>query len=56
MSDPFERGYLQKIYVDEGQAVKKGQLMFQIMPMIYEAEMQKAKAEVNFAEIEYQNT
>jgi membrane fusion protein (multidrug efflux system) len=30
--------------------------MFQIMPMIYEAEMQKAKAEVNFAEIEYLNT
>lgn len=52
----LERGYLQKIYVDEGQSVKKGQLMFQIMPMIYEAEMQKAKAEVNFAEIEYSNT
>jgi membrane fusion protein, multidrug efflux system len=52
----LERGYLQNIYVDEGQAVKKGQLMFQIMPMIYEAEMQKAKAEVNFAEIEYSNT
>ena len=52
----LERGYLQNIYVDEGQAVKKGQLMFQIMPMIYEAERQKAKAEVNFAEIEYLNT
>jgi membrane fusion protein (multidrug efflux system) len=52
----LERGYLQNIYVDEGQAVKRGQLMFQIMPMIYEAEMQKAKAEVNFAEIEYLNT
>ncbi|HZI24369.1 MAG TPA: efflux RND transporter periplasmic adaptor subunit, partial [Chryseolinea sp.] len=52
----LERGYLQNIYVDEGQAVKKGQLMFQITPMIYEAEMQKAKAEVNFVEIEYLNT
>jgi membrane fusion protein (multidrug efflux system) len=52
----LERGYLQHIYVDEGQAVKKGQLMFQIMPMIYEAERQKSKAEVNFAEIEYLNT
>lgn len=51
-----ERGYLQKIYVDEGQFVKKGQLMFQIMPLIYQAEMLKAKAEVNFAEIEYKNT
>jgi membrane fusion protein, multidrug efflux system len=52
----LEKGYLQKIYVDEGQSVKKGQLMFQIMPMIYEAEMQKAKSEVNYAEIEYLNT
>jgi membrane fusion protein (multidrug efflux system) len=52
----LEKGYLQKIYVDEGQSVKKGQLMFQIMPMIYEAETQKAQAEANFAEIEYKNT
>ncbi len=51
-----EKGYLQNIYVDEGQFVKKGQLMFQIMPTIYQAEMQKAQANVNFAEIEYQNT
>jgi membrane fusion protein, multidrug efflux system len=52
----LERGYLHKIYVDEGQSIKKGQLMFQILPMIYEAEMQKAKAEVDFADIEYRNT
>jgi membrane fusion protein, multidrug efflux system len=51
-----ERGFLQKIYVDEGQFVKKGQLMFQIMPLLYQAEVQKAKAEMNFAEIEYKNT
>lgn len=51
-----ERGYLQKIYVDEGQRVKEGQLLFKIMPRLYEAELQKAKAEVNFAEIEYENT
>lgn len=51
-----ERGYLEKIYVDEGQAVKKGQLLFRIMPRLYEAEMQRAKAEANFANIEYQNT
>jgi membrane fusion protein (multidrug efflux system) len=52
----LERGYLQDIYVDEGQLVKKGQLMFKIMPMIYQAEQQKAQAEAKFAEIEYQNT
>ncbi|MDF2158648.1 efflux RND transporter periplasmic adaptor subunit [Algoriphagus sp. CAU 1675] len=52
----LEKGYLQNIYVDEGQFVKKGQLMFRIMPLIYQAEMQKAKAEASFAEIEFQNT
>lgn len=52
----LERGYLQKIYVDEGQFIKKGQLMFQIMPLVYQAEQQKAKAEADFAEIEYLNT
>jgi membrane fusion protein (multidrug efflux system) len=52
----LEKGYLQKIFVDEGQYVKEGQLMFQIMPKLYQAEQQKAKAEADFAEIEYQNT
>lgn len=51
-----ERGYLQSIYVDEGQFVKKGQLMFQIMPLVYQAEKNKSQAEVDFAEIEYKNT
>ncbi|MNJ94919.1 Efflux pump periplasmic linker BepD precursor [compost metagenome] len=51
-----EKGYLEKIFVDEGQFVKKGQLLFQIMPKLYEAEMQKAAAEADFAEIEYKNT
>jgi membrane fusion protein (multidrug efflux system) len=51
-----EKGYLQKIFVDEGKFVKKGQLLFQITPTLYEAETQKAQAEANFAQIEYQNT
>lgn len=52
----LEKGYLQDIFVDEGQVIKKGQLMFKIMPLIYNAELQKAQAEAKFAEIEYQNT
>lgn len=51
-----ERGYLEKIYIDEGQFVKKGQLLFQIMPKLYQAETQRAQAEADFAEIEYKNT
>ncbi len=52
----LEKGYLQNIYVDEGQSVKQGQMMFKIMPMLYQAEQQKARAEADFAEIEYKNT
>ncbi|NMH27007.1 efflux RND transporter periplasmic adaptor subunit [Flavobacterium silvaticum] len=52
----LERGYLQKIYVDEGQFVKAGQVLFQIMPKMYEAEYQKAQAEAKAAEIELSNT
>jgi membrane fusion protein (multidrug efflux system) len=52
----LERGYLQDIYVDEGQRIRRGQKMFQIMPLIYQAEVSKAGAEANLAQIEYQNT
>lgn len=52
----LEKGYLQNITVDEGQQVKKGQLLFQIQPVIYQAETQKAQAEANFSDIEYQTT
>lgn len=51
-----ERGYLEKVYVDEGQYVRKGQLLFQIMPLLYNAEYAKAQAEVEASNIELQNT
>lgn len=51
-----ERGYLQNIFVDEGQFVHKGQKLFQIMPNLYEAEMHRQTAEAKVAEIEYLNT
>jgi membrane fusion protein (multidrug efflux system) len=52
----LEKGYLQHIYVDEGQSINKGQKMFQILPNVYNAEKQKAQAELNFTKIEYKNT
>lgn len=51
-----EKGYLQNIYVDEGQFVHAGQLLFRIMPKLYEAELLKAQAEAKATEIEVQNT
>jgi membrane fusion protein, multidrug efflux system len=50
-----EKGFLQDIYVDEGQFVKAGMLLFRIMPKVYEAELQKEEAEMRAAEIELDN-
>lgn len=52
----LEKGYLQDIFVDEGQMVEQGQPMFKIMPNVYQAELEKARAEANVARIEYENT
>jgi membrane fusion protein (multidrug efflux system) len=42
----LEKGSCKKIYVDEGQYVKEGQLLFKILPTVYEAEYQKSNREV----------
>ncbi len=52
----LERGYLQNIFVDEGQMVAQGQRMFETMPNLYRVKLLKAKAEANTANLEYQNT
>ncbi len=52
----LENGYLEKVYVDEGQRVKKGQMMFKLKANVYEAELKKYEAEARAANIEYQNT
>ncbi|MBY0491329.1 MAG: efflux RND transporter periplasmic adaptor subunit [Gemmatimonadaceae bacterium] len=50
-----EKGFLDQMPVDEGRSVQAGQLLFKIMPKVYEAELQKAEAEVRAAEIELEN-
>ena len=50
-----EKGYLETLHVDEGKLVKSGQLLFNIMPKIYEAEYSKAKANAKIVALELQN-
>jgi membrane fusion protein (multidrug efflux system) len=52
----LEKGYLTGVFVDEGQLVPAGKMMFQILPMIYQAEVKKAQAEADMTEIELNNT
>lgn len=52
----LDGGYLQDIFVDEGALVHKGQLLFRILPVVYQAEWERSKAEAKYAEIELQNT
>jgi membrane fusion protein (multidrug efflux system) len=51
----LEKGYLQNVLVDEGETVHQGQLLFQIKPNVYEADVQKSEAEVELYKIELAN-
>jgi membrane fusion protein, multidrug efflux system len=49
-------GYLQPIQLKEGQAVKKDQVVFEILPILYEAKFNAEKAEAELAQLEYDYT
>jgi membrane fusion protein (multidrug efflux system) len=52
----LERGYLQEINVKEGQAVKRNEVMFKIVPILYQASLDTEKAEAELAQIRFNNT
>lgn len=52
----LENGYLEKILVKEGQAVKKGDLMFKIVPVLYQAKLDAELAERDLAQLEFNYT
>ena len=52
----LEGGYLESIPVKEGQSVKRGDLMFKILPVLLEAKLDADLAEARLAEIELKNT
>jgi len=52
----LENGYLQEIRINEGQAVKKGDLLFKILPTVYQAKLDAELAEAQLAELEFNNT
>lgn len=52
----IEDGYLQEVLIKEGQAVKKGDPMFKLLPVVYQAELAAAEAEVLAATVELKNS
>tara|TARA_R110002073_G_scaffold115759_5_gene253871 strand:+ start:6032 stop:7261 length:1230 start_codon:yes stop_codon:yes gene_type:complete len=52
----LEGGYLETIAIQEGQRVKQGELLFKILPTLYEARLESDMAEAQLAQIELQNT
>jgi membrane fusion protein (multidrug efflux system) len=52
----LERGYLDATHVREGQRIQKGEPMFKILPLVYQAELRKAEAEARVSEVKYLNT
>ena len=52
----IEPGYLQEVNIREGQAVKKGDVLFRLLPILYEADLNAKRAEADLARIEYEQT
>jgi membrane fusion protein, multidrug efflux system len=52
----LERGYLEAIPVKEGQAVAAGDVLFKVLPTLYEAKYAAEQAEAQLAQIEFNNT
>ena len=52
----LDSGYLEEITVREGQAVKKDDPMFKIVPILYKAKLKTKEAEVQTARVKFTNT
>lgn len=52
----LDQGYLLEVPVREGQAVRTGQLMFKLLPVMYRARLESNQAQLHVAEIHLQNT
>lgn len=52
----LEEGYLEEIHVKEGQTVKQGDVLFKLVPVLYKARLDTELAELQQAQIEFNNT
>jgi membrane fusion protein (multidrug efflux system) len=52
----LEMGYLERIPVKEGQAVKEGDVLFNVRPILYQTKFDAENAEANLAQLEFNYT
>ena len=52
----LEMGYLESIPIKEGQSVKQGDLLFRVIPIIYQKKADAESAEANLARLEFNYT
>lgn len=52
----LENGYLEEIPIKEGQTVKQGDVLFRILPTLYQAKLDAELAEAKLAQLEFNNT
>lgn len=51
----LQNGYLEKITIKEGQTVKEGDVLFRILPTLYQAKLEAELAEAQFAQVDFNN-
>lgn len=52
----LEQGYLEAVSVKEGQAVKEGDVLFKVRPVLYQAKFDSENAEAKVAQLEFNYT
>ena len=52
----LDNGYLKEIAVKEGQAVKQGDVLFRIVPILYKARFDAESAKANLAQLKFEYT
>lgn len=52
----LKEGYLKEIPIQEGQAVRAGERLYEIFPVLYRTRLEAEKADLRLAEINLQNT
>lgn len=52
----LQNGYIDEVAISEGRAVKQGDILFKIMPTLYQAKLDAELAEAQLAQLEFNNT